>query len=51
MRIVCLGGGPAGLYFSIMLKKASQLDGVTVSERNQPEHTLGWGVGLSDASL
>ena len=36
MRIVCLGGGPAGLYFSILMKKASPASDITVIERNQP---------------
>jgi len=51
MRIVCLGGGPAGLYFSIMRKKADPAHEVTIYERNQPEDTFGWGVVFSDATL
>jgi 2-polyprenyl-6-methoxyphenol hydroxylase-like FAD-dependent oxidoreductase len=35
MRIVCLGGGPAGLYFSILMKQANPAAEITVLERNQ----------------
>jgi anthraniloyl-CoA monooxygenase len=51
MRIVCLGGGPAGLYFSILLKKARPGDDVTVLERNRPDDTFGWGVVFSDRTM
>lgn len=51
MRIVCLGGGPAGLYFSIMMKKADPAHDITIHERNQPDDTFGWGVVFSDATL
>ncbi|EEB85426.1 bifunctional salicylyl-CoA 5-hydroxylase/oxidoreductase [Roseobacter sp. GAI101] len=51
MRAICLGGGPAGLYFAISLK-LRQLDAeVTVLERNKPDDTFGWGVVLSDETL
>ncbi len=51
MRIVCLGGGPAGLYFSILMKKSDPAHEVTVLERNRPDDTFGWGVVFSDATL
>jgi anthraniloyl-CoA monooxygenase len=51
MRIVCLGGGPAGLYFSILMKKASPASDITVIERNQPDSTFGWGIVFSDKTM
>lgn len=51
MRIICLGGGPAGLYFSILIKKANPAHEVTVIERNPAGDTFGWGVVFSDATL
>src|SRR3954447_2745727 len=51
MRIVCVGGGPAGLYFSILMKKAHPGHDITVLERNRPDDTFGWGVVFSDATL
>lgn len=51
MRIVCLGGGPAGLYFSILVKKADPTCDVTVIERNRPDDTFGWGVVFSDKTI
>lgn len=51
MRIVCLGGGPAGLYFSILAKKANPRWDVTVVERNQADSTFGWGVVFSDKTM
>ena len=51
MRIACLGGGPAGLYFSIMVKKAHPTWDVTVIERNRPDDTFGWGVVFSDKTM
>ncbi len=51
MRIVCIGGGPAGLYFSILLKKACPDHDITVLERNAPGETFGWGVVFSDETL
>ena len=51
MRIVCIGGGPAGLYFSILMKKADPRHDITVIERNRPDDTFGWGVVFSDATL
>ena len=51
MKIVCIGGGPAGLYFSILMKKADVRHDITVIERNRPNDTFGWGVVFSDATL
>ncbi|MBV8806024.1 MAG: FAD-dependent monooxygenase, partial [Sinobacteraceae bacterium] len=50
-RIVCLGGGPAGLYAAILLRKALPQVCVEVYERNRPEDTFGWGVVFSDQTL
>jgi anthraniloyl-CoA monooxygenase len=48
LRIVCIGGGPAGLYFAILMKRAYPRHRVTVIERNRPYDTFGWGVVFSD---
>ncbi|CAN5796784.1 bifunctional salicylyl-CoA 5-hydroxylase/oxidoreductase [soil metagenome] len=51
MKIVCIGGGPAGLYFSLLMKKANPSHDITVIERNRPYDTFGWGVVFSDQTL
>ncbi|QCO54392.1 bifunctional salicylyl-CoA 5-hydroxylase/oxidoreductase [Pseudorhodobacter turbinis] len=51
MRIACLGGGPAGLYFAISMKLRQPDVDITVFERNKPDDTFGWGVVLSDETL
>ena len=51
MKIACLGGGPAGLYFAISMKLRDPGAEVTVIERNRPDDTFGWGVVLSDETL
>ena len=51
MRIICLGGGPAGLYFAILVKKTNPAFEVTVIERNRPDDAFGWGTVFSDATL
>ncbi|MDA4844599.1 bifunctional salicylyl-CoA 5-hydroxylase/oxidoreductase [Hoeflea poritis] len=51
MRIACLGGGPAGLYFAITMKLRDPNHEVVVIERNKPDDTFGWGVVLSDETL
>ncbi len=51
MRVACLGGGPAGLYFAISMKRRDPSHDVTVIERNRPYDTFGWGVVLSDETL
>ncbi len=50
-RIVCLGGGPAGLYSAILFKKALPNAKVEVYERNRPSDTFGWGVVFSDKTM
>lgn len=50
-RIVCMGGGPAGLYSAILLKKALPRACVEVYERNRPDDTFGWGVVFSDRTM
>ena len=51
MKIVCVGGGPAGLYFAILMKRADPGHEVIVLERNRPDDTFGFGVVFSDATL
>ena len=51
MNILCLGGGPAGLYFALLMKRQNPAHEVTVVERNRPFDTFGWGVVLSDQTL
>jgi anthraniloyl-CoA monooxygenase len=51
MKIACLGGGPAGLYFAISMKLRGDAHDVTVFERNKPDDTFGWGVVLSDETF
>jgi anthraniloyl-CoA monooxygenase len=51
MRIVCIGGGPAGLYFGLLMKKAHPEHQISVIERNHPYDTFGWGVVFSDATM
>jgi len=51
MRIVCIGGGPAGLYFGILMKLSDPSHQITVVERNRPYDTFGWGVVFSDATM
>ncbi len=51
MRVLCLGGGPAGLYFAISMKLRDPAHEVTVLERNRADDTFGWGVVLSDDAL
>lgn len=51
MRIVCIGGGPAGLYFALLMKKFHPEHSISVVERNRPYDTFGWGVVFSDATM
>jgi len=51
MRVACLGGGPAGLYFAISMKLRDPSHEVVVFERNRASDTFGWGVVLSDDAL
>src|SRR5450631_650089 len=50
-RIVCLGGGPAGLYAAILLRKALPSTRIEVYERNRADDTFGWGVVFSDQTM
>jgi hypothetical protein len=51
MKIVCIGGGPAGLYFGLLMKQLDPAHDITVVERNRPYDTFGWGVVFSDATM
>jgi anthraniloyl-CoA monooxygenase len=51
MNIVCIGGGPAGLYFALLMKKLDPAHDIAVVERNRPYDTFGWGVVFSDQTL
>jgi len=51
MKVVCLGGGPAGLYFAISMKLRDASHEVVVIERHKADDTFGWGVVLSDDAL
>ena len=51
MRIVVVGGGPAGLYFGLLMKRADPRHEVTVLERNPRHTTFGWGVVFSEQTL
>ena len=50
MKIVCVGGGPAGLFFALLMKKADPAHQVAVYERNRLDDTFGFGVVFSDAT-
>jgi anthraniloyl-CoA monooxygenase len=51
MRIAIIGGGPAGLYFAILMQRDMPHARITVVERNQADDTFGFGVVFSDATL
>ncbi len=51
MKINIIGGGPAGLYFAILMKKSNPKHQITVYERNGPDDTFGWGVVFSGKTL
>ncbi|HEX3157863.1 MAG TPA: bifunctional salicylyl-CoA 5-hydroxylase/oxidoreductase [Gemmatimonadaceae bacterium] len=51
MKVVTIGGGPAGLYFALLMKKANPAHDVTVLERNPPNAAYGWGVVFSAQTL
>jgi len=51
MKVHVIGGGPAGLYFAILFKKAWPATQITVFERNRPDDTFGFGVVFSDETL
>src|SRR5437660_3547516 len=51
MKINIIGGGPAGLYFAILMKQAQPAHPITIYERNGPDDTFGWGVVFSGRTL
>ena len=51
MRIACVGSGPGGLYFALLLKRAAPQHDILVVERNRPDDTFGFGVVFSDATM
>jgi anthraniloyl-CoA monooxygenase len=51
MRLVILGGGPAGLYFALLMKQLDPAHAVTVVERDGPDDTFGWGIVFSDQTF
>ena len=51
MKIVILGGGPAGLYSSLLIKKTNPAHDITIIERNAADVTYGWGVVFYDSTL
>src|SRR5260370_39879308 len=51
MKIIILGGGPAGLYSGLLIKKANPAHDITIIERNTAGVTYGWGVVFSDRTL
>ena len=48
MKIHVVGGGPAGLYFAILMKKLDPAHAITIFERDGPDDTFGWGIVFSD---
>ncbi|HEX7529855.1 MAG TPA: FAD-dependent monooxygenase, partial [Pyrinomonadaceae bacterium] len=51
MKINIIGGGPAGMYFAILMKEADAAHEITIHERNGPDDTFGWGVVFSGKTL
>jgi anthraniloyl-CoA monooxygenase len=51
MKVNILGGGPAGLYFAVLLKKQNPAHDITVIERDGPNDTFGWGIVFSETTL
>ena len=51
MRILIVGGGPAGLYFALLMKRQDGSHDVTVIERDGPDDTFGWGIVFSDQTF
>ena len=48
MRVVCVGGGPSGLCFALLMKLRNPNHHVEIHERHEEGNTFGWGVVLSD---
>lgn len=51
MKINILGGGPAGLYFALLMKKLDAVHDVAIFERDPADNTYGWGIVLSEQTL
>jgi anthraniloyl-CoA monooxygenase len=51
MRIAVAGGGPGGLFFATLMRRADPSVSVTVFERNRADDTFGFGVVFSDRTL
>ena len=51
MKINIIGGGPAGMYFAILMKKSDANHDIKIFERNGPDDTFGWGVVFSGRTL
>ncbi len=51
MKVNVIGGGPAGLYFALLMKRHMPSHQITVFERNPPDATFGWGVVFSGRTL
>src|SRR5881275_2756866 len=51
MKINIIGGGPAGMYFAVLMKKTDVAHDITIYERNGPDDTFGWGVVFSGKTL
>jgi anthraniloyl-CoA monooxygenase len=51
LKIVSIGGGPAGLYLGILMKQADPAHDITIIERNRPDDTFGFGVVFSDETV
>ncbi|HEY3102197.1 MAG TPA: FAD-dependent monooxygenase [Pyrinomonadaceae bacterium] len=51
MKIKIIGGGPAGMYFAILMKKSDAAHEIAIFERNGPDDTFGWGVVFSGKTL
>jgi anthraniloyl-CoA monooxygenase len=51
MKIACVGGGPAGLYFAISMKLRDPAHQIEIFERNPPGVTFGWGIVFSDLTV
>jgi anthraniloyl-CoA monooxygenase len=51
LKVAVIGGGPAGLYLALLMKRADPSHRVTVLERNRPDDTFGWGVVFSEQTL